>query len=133
MSGVFVRYDRGAIPSTLADERQASSSDLPELPPSTLTKSDGALPTRAIRFLAVDPGMQRQGVAAWLLKLAESNAARREPQKRVLMVLDTVKEVNAGFYGRRGWRAVRDVPVPPGSGNSPSGYTTVYMDKLVSH
>ncbi|EJD36936.1 hypothetical protein AURDEDRAFT_154485 [Auricularia subglabra TFB-10046 SS5] len=84
---------------------------------------------RAIRFLAVNIQAQRQGIAVWLMGLAEHNAARREPGRRVRMVLDTVKEVNEGFYARRGYRTYREEPVPPGP--TCHGCTVVYMDKIV--
>ncbi len=72
------------------------------------------VPSRALtggaylRLLLVAPGWQRLGVGARLLQAAETEAAGRANHMCLLVTTDNVEA--RGFYERRGYRYVGDLP-----------------------
>jgi GNAT superfamily N-acetyltransferase len=97
------------------------------------------------KLLAVDPKYQGQGLASYLTKRTEEEAAKRsraaladaakahgEPDskpvvKRVRMVLVGLKEATNGFYLRRGYK--NDYETPAGEGLP---MTVVSMSKVIA-
>ena len=111
-----------------------------------------------LKLLAVDPSLHRQGLASMLIELLEQEIQKRSIEtrlnestmqarnntadgevlainskpKEVRFILDTVKEINEGFYLRRGFATTEELVFPPGTFGNPSGFTSVFMEKILS-
>ena len=78
--------------------------------------------------MAVDPKLQRKGIAKYLMELTEAEIKRtfrrrveklkgrgEDPPKRLVMMITTVWEVNGAFYSKRGYRENYETFHPPGT------------------
>ncbi|WPH01489.1 Hypothetical protein R9X50_00433500 [Acrodontium crateriforme] len=96
-----------------------------------------------LKFLAVDPSLQRQGLAVFLLDLAEAEVRRRSEAKRsvdvepgtdveLVMVLTTIDELVGPFYMRRGYeldyKSFQDI----GYMGTEVGFTIAHYSKLLN-
>ncbi|KZV78633.1 hypothetical protein EXIGLDRAFT_737134 [Exidia glandulosa HHB12029] len=95
---------------------------------------------RALRLLATDPTLHRQGVGSFLMTFLEDHLIRRakalrQETERTLThfhwVLTTVGEINGRFYMGRGWRMIQEKSVPAGYLDLGVPITIATMDKLV--
>jgi len=91
-----------------------------------------------LSLMAVDPSLQRQGLAGLLMNLVESEVKRRFvlgraerglPELGLIMLLTTVKEINWGFYVRRGYQLDYETVHEPGWLGSSTGFHVVHMSK----
>ncbi|KAM0720393.1 hypothetical protein Q7P37_004529 [Cladosporium fusiforme] len=90
--------------------------------------------------MAVDPTLQRKGLAGLLMGLVEGEVKRRfleaqvvsgTPEREVIMLLTTVKEIHFEFYSRRGYGFDYETYHEPGWLGSLSGFTVVHMSKQI--
>lgn len=114
-----------------------------EDPKSAFTRTGPSQPDTEgweLSSMAVDPSLQRQGLAGLLMDLVDGEVKRRfllfreeqgRPELRLVMLLTTVKEINGQFYARRGWRADYETFQGPGWHGSENGFTVVHMSKQV--
>jgi GNAT superfamily N-acetyltransferase len=91
-----------------------------------------------LSMMAVDPVLQRQGLAGQLMTLVEKEVMRRfEVERgessgtRLLMYCTTIKEVNGAFYLRRGFEIKYEVHFDRGHLDSSTGFTVAHMSKVV--
>jgi GNAT superfamily N-acetyltransferase len=91
-----------------------------------------------LSLMAVDPSLQRQGLAGLLMKLVEGEVKRRFvldraerglPDLKLVMLLTTLKEINWDFYVRRGYQLDYETYHGPGWLGSSTGYHVVHMSK----
>ena len=113
-----------------------------------------------LKLLAVDPSIQRQGLASMLMKLLEVEIQKRSAESRLnesMMIsqnaiiepdggtlvmhtkpkelrflLDTVKEVNEEFYRRRGFVTTEELAFEPGVIGGMGRFTEVFMEKILT-
>lgn len=85
-----------------------------------------------LHMMAVRPGYQRQGLAAYLMDLVDAEVMRRseEGKKRVLFI-STIKQSNEAFYLRRGFEESYSVEWPVGHMGSRAPFTVVHMDREI--
>lgn len=114
-----------------------------EQPKSTFTRTGTSAPDTEgweLALMAVDPSLQRKGVAGLLIGLVEREVKRRfllakaqseMPGRKLVMLLSTIKEVNFEFYTRRGYEFDYETFHEPGWLASPTGFTVVHMSKKV--
>lgn len=90
--------------------------------------------------MAVDPSLQRQGLAGLLMELVEAEVKRRfmlaraergMPDLGLVMLLSTIKDINWDFYVRRKYRPDYETFQGPGWDGSFNGFTVVHMSKRV--
>lgn len=88
--------------------------------------------------MAVDPGLQRQGLAGHLMRITEAEvrnrfaAFNREGEtRRLVMALTTIKQVNEAFYARRGFVKDYEVEYPVGHIGSETGFTIIHMSREI--
>lgn len=88
-----------------------------------------------LRIMAVDPSLQRQGLAAWLMRKVEEEIRRRWEErggkKGLVLLLTTLKEINGEFYARRGYAVDYETRFPPGWLQSEKGFGVVHMSRRV--
>lgn len=93
-----------------------------------------------LSLMAVDPSLQRKGLAGLLMELVEGEVKTRFSQARVeralpglklVMMLTTAKEVNEGFYKRKGYSLDYETFHGPGWFGSPKGFHIAHMSKQV--
>ena len=103
-----------------------------------------------VRLLAVDLSVQRQGVAMWMMKCLEAEVIRKAREAagaagalhtgaqektmvngelKIQLRLSTIREINEGFWMRRGFRTTVEKKLPPGCWGSPNGFTMLEMAK----
>jgi GNAT superfamily N-acetyltransferase len=91
--------------------------------------------------MAVDPALQRQGLAGLLMDLVEGEVKRRFLVARaeggkagvgLVMLLTTIKEINGGFYARRGYGADYETYHGPEWLGSEGPFTVVHMSKKIA-
>lgn len=91
--------------------------------------------------MAVEPSLQRQGLAGLLVELVEAEVKRRflldrvergTPDLGLVMLLSTIKEINLGFYSRRKYQPDYETFQRPGYDGSATGFTVVHMSKRVA-
>lgn len=114
-----------------------------EDPKSAFTRTGPSQPNTEgweLSSMAVDPSLQRQGLAGLLMDLVDTEVKRRfilareesgKPELRLVMLLTTIKEINGQFYARRGWQADYETFHGPGWHGSEKGFTVVHMSKQV--
>jgi GNAT superfamily N-acetyltransferase len=88
--------------------------------------------------MAVDPSMQRQGLAAYLMRLAEDEIKRkwieergRDSGRRLRVMITTIKQVNHAFYSKRGFTMDYEVSYEKGHLDSPCGFSTAHMSREI--
>lgn len=88
--------------------------------------------------MAVDPGLQRQGLAGYLMRITEAEVKRQfiagndaGEQRKLVMALTTLKQVNEPFYTRRGFVKDYEVEYPVGHIGSETGFTIIHMSREV--
>lgn len=96
-----------------------------------------------LKFVAVDVALQGQGLATYLMDLADGEVKRRflataspengarKPAKKLWMVLTTVRECNGRFYARRGYAVDGETWHEPGFLGSEGGFHIVHMSKVL--
>jgi GNAT superfamily N-acetyltransferase len=114
-----------------------------ENPKSAFTRSGPAEPDTEgweLSSMAVDPALQRQGLAGLLMDLVEGEVRRRFLVARaeggkagvgLVMLLTTIKEINWGFYSRRGYAADYETYHGPEWLGSEGPFTVVHMSKKI--
>lgn len=94
--------------------------------------------------MAVDPTLQRQGLASILLSRITAEIKSRaaiiemerkkkggEGEAEVRMILTTMKEINFEWYERRGFHWTGEKKAEKGFLGSRDGFTIVEMEKLL--
>lgn len=88
--------------------------------------------------MAVDPDLQRQGLAGFLMGVTEEEVKRRfkadqggAEGKELLLVITTVKERKEGFYARRGFSKDYEIWYDKGHIGSEKGFHVIFMSKAV--
>ncbi|MCJ1379280.1 hypothetical protein MMC17_002381 [Xylographa soralifera] len=84
-----------------------------------------------LMLMAVDPTVQKQGLAGNIIGLVEEEIRRRTAGtgKEVQIVLTTAKEYNEKFYSRRGYIATGEIKIEAGTAGSVKGFTVLEMMK----
>jgi GNAT superfamily N-acetyltransferase len=115
-----------------------------EDPKTAFTRSGASEPDTEgweLSSMAVDPALQRQGLAGLLMDLVEAEVKRRflvaraernEPDVGLVMLLTTIKEINGGFYSRRGYGADYETYHGPEWLGSEGPFTVVHMSKKIA-
>ena len=129
---------------------------LPKLNSSSLfPEEDGkeaeeGIPTWEILTMGVDPALQGRGIASWMLGFTieeikkRLDQARKEKQEeeevvgkeewkgqKVKILLSTMKELNEGYYQRKGWKTTAERRFEAGVGGSEEGFGIVDMVRVV--
>ena len=111
-------------------------------------KRRGSVPPNSeaweLSTMAVDPSLQRQGVAAYLMKLVDAEVKRRFTvgmqarqdldsafPKQLIMRITTIKEQNEAFYSKRGFFKDYEIAYPKGHLGSERGFTVIHMSKVM--
>lgn len=85
--------------------------------------------------MAVDPSLQRQGLAVWLMGMVEEEIRRRWEErgekKGLVLLLTTLKEINGEFYAKRGYVVDYEKKFPPGWLQSVDGFSVAHMSRRV--
>jgi GNAT superfamily N-acetyltransferase len=87
--------------------------------------------------MAVDSMAQRQGLAGYLMKLAEDEVRRRykasdgTSEKQLILVITTIKERNGQFYSRRGFTKDYEIWYEKGYDENERGLHVIFMSKPV--
>jgi GNAT superfamily N-acetyltransferase len=114
-----------------------------EDPKTAFTRSGASEPNTEgweLSSMAVDPTLQRQGLAGLLMDLVEGEVKRRFLVARdeggkagvgLVMLLTTIKEINWGFYSRRGYAADYETYHGPEWLGSEGPFTVVHMSKRI--
>ena len=107
------------------------------------------LPTWEILAMGVDPALQSRGIASRMLDSTIEEIRRRigegergngkeeeeevgkEWEGKVKVLLSTMKELNEGYYQRKGWRTTGEKRFEAGVGGSEEGFGIVDMVKVV--
>lgn len=86
-----------------------------------------------LTLMAVDPSIQRQGLAGKLMGLAEKEIRRRTKVAghEVQIVLTTAKAHNEHFYTKRGYITTGEKEVEKGTFESITGFTVLEMMKNI--
>jgi len=84
--------------------------------------------------MAVDPSLQRQGLAAWLMRMVEAEIKRRwdatsSRKEGLVLLLTTLKEINGEFYAKRGFGVDYEKRFPPGWLQSEKGFGVIHMSR----
>lgn len=86
--------------------------------------------------MAVDPGLQRQGLAGYLTELTENeikqcfDATKKEHCKsKLLILLTTTKEINGEYYEKRGFALDYETAYPRGHLGVKTGFTVAHMSR----
>ncbi|KAL1582038.1 hypothetical protein WHR41_09463 [Cladosporium halotolerans] len=120
--------------------RQPASMDVAE---SAFTRTGILEPSTEgweLSTMAVDPSLQRQGLAGLLVKLVEGEVKRRFVLERaekgtlrlqLVILLSTVKEINLAFYIRRLYHADYETYHGPCTMGNTAGFTIVHMSKRI--
>ena len=91
--------------------------------------------------MAVSPSLQRQGLAGFLMTLVEEEVKRRflitraetgPPDLGLVMLLTTIKQINAEFYTRRGYSLDYETVHEAGFLGSENGFSVAHMSKKVA-
>ena len=145
---LIVRFvDTDQIIATAYASRYLGVASVPDDGQDRTWKRIGLVPDDAdaweLRNMVVHPRCQSQGLAQFLMKTIEdgvkiaSDAAARSiaqdnPRpRRLLMYLATVKEIQGGFYLKRGYREDYSVEHPSGHLGSVKGFSVVFMSKEI--
>jgi GNAT superfamily N-acetyltransferase len=88
--------------------------------------------------MAVNPSLQRQGLAGYLMRVMEEEVKRRfkagsggAEGKDLVLVITTVKERNEEFYARRGFGKDYEIWYDKGHVGSEQGFHVIFMSKEV--
>ncbi|KAL1591181.1 hypothetical protein WHR41_00123 [Cladosporium halotolerans] len=93
-----------------------------------------------LSVMAVNPSLQRKGLAGLLMELVEGEVKKRFlvarverglPGLKLVMMLTTAKEVNEGFYKRKGYSLDYETFHGPGWFGSSKGFHIAHMSKQV--
>ncbi|MCJ1353962.1 MAG: hypothetical protein MMC33_003949 [Icmadophila ericetorum] len=86
-----------------------------------------------LKLMAVDPSLQRQGLASKMIDLVIEEIKRRVGggKREVWMVFTTMKEFNEAYYSKRGCVSVSETVIEPGTRNSRDGFTILEMAKRI--
>jgi len=95
-----------------------------------------------LKLMAVDPRLQRQGLAGLLMQLVEDQIKRvysasyaslddSAERPKLYSVLTTMKEVNHAFYVKRGYVDDYETSHGPGELGSETGFSIIHMSKRI--
>ncbi|KAK3650985.1 hypothetical protein LTR56_006036 [Elasticomyces elasticus] len=93
-----------------------------------------------LKLMAVAVECGGKGLASYLMKLADQEVKRRwlfagsrtqGSGQKLWMVLTTIKEINEGFYERRGYAHDYETTHGPGHMGTPNGFHVVHMSKVL--
>ncbi|KAK4952964.1 hypothetical protein LTR10_008668 [Elasticomyces elasticus] len=92
-----------------------------------------------LKLMAVAVPCSGKGLASYLMKLADEEVKRRslraggrkQDGQKLWMVLTTIKEINEGFYARRGYAHDYETTHGPGHMGTPNGFHVVHMSKVL--
>ena len=113
-----------------------------------------------LKMLVVDPALHAQGLGSLLMGLVEAEVRKRFEErtvaeavvvggrrdkeasgkekvwgvkgKRCLLLLDTLKEVNEAYYLKKGFTATEERSFPVGAFGSSTGFSIIYMEKILA-
>lgn len=92
-----------------------------------------------LSIMAVYPGLQKQGIAGFLMRVTEAEVVWRfklehgeKAEKKLIMVITTIKEVNEPFYMKRQYVTDYEVAFPVGHMDSETGFTITHMSKQIA-
>ncbi|KAK3726125.1 hypothetical protein LTR37_000273 [Vermiconidia calcicola] len=108
----------------------------------SMWKRVGAVPegTEAweLSTMAVDPKLQRRGLAGYLMKITEDEIKRRfqamhgvGSQMRLVLMLTTVKEIHFAFYAKRGFKKDYEMWFEKEHLGGDAGFSVIHMSKEV--
>ena len=87
--------------------------------------------------MAVDPKLQRQGLAGYLMRMTEDEVKRRSVasssdamSKQLVLYITTIKEINGPFYSRRGFKKDYEVCYEKGHLGGDSGFHIAHMSRV---
>jgi len=91
-----------------------------------------------LKLMAVDPSLQGQGLARYLMELVDQEVVKRVRAERagggaskLFMLITTLKEINGEFYARRGYSFDYETVHEEGWMGSLSAFGVVHMSKKV--
>ena len=88
-----------------------------------------------LKLAAVDPDLQRQGLASYLIRLVEAEVVKRfkasGEHKKLVMLLTSIKEINEVFYGKRGYGFDYETVHEKGFMGSEGGFSIIHMSKVM--
>ena len=122
----------------------------PEMPEAAKKFVDRPLPLPegtiawSIKLLVVELQVQKRGIGSSLYSLLETEVLKRAsriiearaangkpPVKEVQLKLSTIKEINQGFWIKKGYTVVGEKKHPSGTYGSKTGFTTSDMVKVL--
>lgn len=101
-----------------------------------VAEDDEELPTWELLAMAVEPELQGKGISTQVLKLALEEIKRRVAEKEggvqraTRILISTMKELNEGYYHKKGWETTEERRFPPGTAGSGTGFTVVEMVRI---
>lgn len=126
----------GAFPPEMPEAAKKFADPPTPLPEGTIAWS--------IKLLVVELHVQKQGIGSSLFSLLETEVRKRAstirearaasgkpPVKEVQLKLSTIKEINQGFWVKKGFTVVGEKGHPPGTYGSKTGFTTSDMVKVL--
>jgi len=124
--------------------------------PAPQTDVDDGTPQWECLSMVIDPTLQGRGLATQLMNLTVDEIKRRggsglrdpsatrdmseakasdgtndEKKKELMLPLSTMKDLNEGYYAKRGWTATATKEFPKGTRGSRDGFRIVEMFKRV--
>ena len=97
-----------------------------------------------LKLMAVDPQIQKRGVASTLLSIIEADVQKRASAisaakaangesliKETQLKLSTIREINEEFFLKKGFKVVGEKKHPPGTYGSKTGFTTSDLTKVL--
>ncbi|WPH03407.1 Hypothetical protein R9X50_00628700 [Acrodontium crateriforme] len=112
-------------------------------PKRRVVAGDAELEMWELCMLTVDPTLQRQGLAGYLLRLVddgvrmvsrevrEQRCSSNHDKVELVMVMTCIRELNDGFYSRRGYELDYDKWHEIGTLESEAGFTIGHYSKLL--
>lgn len=86
-----------------------------------------------LKLMGVDPGLQKQGLASYMIDLVIGEIKQRVvgEKREVWMVFTTMKELNGPYYSKRGFLSVSETVIQPGHMGSRDGFTILELAKRI--
>ena len=102
--------------------------------PDAQTGVDGEKEKFEVVGVAVDPSLQRSGLASRLCGEVEAELkekARTKGKKQLNLMIRTGKENNEPYWTRKGYRVLSEVRYAPGNFGSKTGFVVLDMEKVI--
>lgn len=101
-----------------------------------LAEDEEALPMWELLAMAVDPDLQGKGISNQLLDVTLEEIKIRVAEKAtckngIKILISVAKEINEGYYLKKGWETTQERLYPAGSAGNTSKFTVLDMVKVV--